>query len=431
MALGPLAPVARQRVFSGLGVVLPGALLNTYAAGTTTPQNTFSDQALTSANTNPIVADSGGLFGPIYVTPGIAYKFVLTTSASVAVWSQDYVQDDSVLITTVAGGGTGASTFTAHGVLIGEGTSPIAATTTGTAGQVLTSNGASADPTFQAATGDFSVCRGRLTLESGVPVSVTDQTAKTNIFFTPYLGNTIGLYDGSTAWTVLTFTEKTLALGTLTNDLPYDVFAYNNSGVVALEALAWTNKTTRATALVQQDGVLSKTGALTRRYLGTFHTTATTTTEDSAAKRLLQNYYHRVMRPVRVIYDTAYTYTTATYRQANAVATNQIEVVNGVAESAIDVWIHTAVYSSTIANVAMVHVGEDSTTTPATESLSPQFQIQSVSQANTISAHLTKMPAVGWHRYVWLEFGATGGNWNPASAGTGTPHNGMSGTWTC
>lgn len=49
----------------------------------------------------------------------------------------------------VSEGGTGASTLTDHGVLIGSGTSAISATGTGTSGQVLTSNGASADPTFQ------------------------------------------------------------------------------------------------------------------------------------------------------------------------------------------------------------------------------------------------------------------------------------------
>lgn len=51
---------------------------------------------------------------------------------------------------SVAFGGTGDATLTAHGVLIGAGTSAVAATSAGTAGQVLTSNGASADPTFQA-----------------------------------------------------------------------------------------------------------------------------------------------------------------------------------------------------------------------------------------------------------------------------------------
>jgi len=44
------------------------------------------------------------------------------------------------------------ATYTAHGVLIGEGTGSIVATATGSAGQFLVSNGASADPTFQTAT---------------------------------------------------------------------------------------------------------------------------------------------------------------------------------------------------------------------------------------------------------------------------------------
>lgn len=54
---------------------------------------------------------------------------------------------------SVANGGTGATTLTNHGVLLGQTTSAIVATSAGSSGQVLTSNGASADPTFQAATG--------------------------------------------------------------------------------------------------------------------------------------------------------------------------------------------------------------------------------------------------------------------------------------
>ena len=52
----------------------------------------------------------------------------------------------------VASGGTGAGTFTAHGVLLGEGTSAFHATTAGTAGQFFVSGGASADGSFQTAT---------------------------------------------------------------------------------------------------------------------------------------------------------------------------------------------------------------------------------------------------------------------------------------
>ncbi|MBI2462683.1 MAG: hypothetical protein HYV65_00325, partial [Candidatus Spechtbacteria bacterium] len=53
-------------------------------------------------------------------------------------------------------GGTGVATFTDAGVLIGNTTGAIQVTTAGTAGQVLTSNGAGVDPTFQAAAGGSS-----------------------------------------------------------------------------------------------------------------------------------------------------------------------------------------------------------------------------------------------------------------------------------
>lgn len=52
-------------------------------------------------------------------------------------------------IFSVYQGGTGASSFTAHGVLIGEGSSAIAASSAGTSGQCFMSNGSSSDPTFQ------------------------------------------------------------------------------------------------------------------------------------------------------------------------------------------------------------------------------------------------------------------------------------------
>lgn len=54
---------------------------------------------------------------------------------------------------TAAQGGTGLATLTAHNVLVGEGTGTVAFAAPGASGQVLTSNGAAADPTFQAAAG--------------------------------------------------------------------------------------------------------------------------------------------------------------------------------------------------------------------------------------------------------------------------------------
>jgi len=159
------------------------------------------------------------------------------------------------------------------------------------------------------------ICDGRLTLESGVAISITDQIDKDTIFFTPYNGNAIGLYNGSN-WELLHFSETSLSLGTLTSNTNYDVFAYNNSGTLGLEiGPAWTDDTTRSTNIVLQDGVYVKASDPTRRYLGTFRTTSTTTTEDSETRRFLWNMYNRTRKNLTMIKTTAtYTYTTIAWR---------------------------------------------------------------------------------------------------------------------
>jgi hypothetical protein len=93
-----------------------------------------------------------------------------------------------------------------------------------------------------------SICQGRLTTESGVPVSTSDRTAQGTLYFTPYNGGLVSLHDG-TRWKLYAFTERSLALSGLTSALPYDVFLFDNSGTLTLEFTAWTNGTTRATAL--------------------------------------------------------------------------------------------------------------------------------------------------------------------------------------
>ncbi len=58
-------------------------------------------------------------------------------------------------ILAVVNGGLGVASLAAHTVVIGAGTNPVATAGPGATGDVLTSNGASADPTFQpTASGD-------------------------------------------------------------------------------------------------------------------------------------------------------------------------------------------------------------------------------------------------------------------------------------
>ena len=173
---------------------------------------------------------------------------------------------------------------------------------------------------------------GRLTLETGVPVSTTDQTAKTTIYYTPYVSNVITLWDGN-AWLSVEFAETSLALGTITSGKNYDVFGYLSSGALAIEMLVWTSDTARATAVTIQDGRYCKSGDKTRLLLGTFRTTATTTTEDSEAKRFVGNVYNQVYRRAYRADTTSHAYNSATYRVWNNDAANIVQWVHPLAHS--------------------------------------------------------------------------------------------------
>ncbi len=97
MATAELGPVLKQRFFDANGVPLAGGLLNTYAAGTTTPLATYTDQGAGTPNANPIVLDSGG-YCNLWLGAS-SYKFVLTDSLSNAIFTVDNVQSIAGKIT--------------------------------------------------------------------------------------------------------------------------------------------------------------------------------------------------------------------------------------------------------------------------------------------------------------------------------------------
>jgi hypothetical protein len=74
------------------GSPLSGGLLYTYAAGTTTPQTTYTSVSGVTPNSNPVVLNAGGrVVGEIWLTQGQDYKFVLKNSADVTIGTYDNV----------------------------------------------------------------------------------------------------------------------------------------------------------------------------------------------------------------------------------------------------------------------------------------------------------------------------------------------------
>ena len=122
-----------------------------------------------------------------------------------------------------------------------------------------------------------SVSQGRLTLTSNTPVLSSNVTNATTLYYTPYTGSQISIWDGS-KWVLKTFTELSLSLSGLPANTNYDVFIYDNNGTLTLEAVAWSNSgagtSARASALSFLNGVRVKDSDK-RKYLGSFRTTGT------------------------------------------------------------------------------------------------------------------------------------------------------------
>jgi hypothetical protein len=224
---------------------------------------------------------------------------------------------------------------------------------------------------------------------------------KATVYWTPYKGNQVQLWDGAN-WTTYTSAEISLALGTITAALPYDIFMYQSAGTPTLELLAWTNATTRATAVTLQDGRYAKSGDKTRLYLGSFYTTATTTTEDSKRRRLLWNFYNRVRRDwIARDATTNWAYSLNAYRQARATATNQLEAMVGIAETAVEI-LSLNVVDTTSNGLVSAGIGINSTTVNSASLFSG---LTAVTTATVMTTSQLREVRLGYTFYPWLERG--------------------------
>lgn len=242
-----------QQFADATGLPYAGGFLYFYTTGTSTPLNTYSDSTLTTPNLNPIVLDSAGRAGSVFLQ-NLPYKVVLNDVNGVQVWTEDPVwsSDYSTLaqVQPFAGNPNGqlAGFAGTQGALPGSSmvwdyTNDIlyVATTTGNATTtVWTAVNAPVTSSFTATP------TGYLTLNSDPsnPILTTDAIASTAVYYTPYTGSTVPIYNG-TAFAQQTFTQLTLTLtASQAASTLYDVFIFNNSGVPTIvTGPAWTTST--------------------------------------------------------------------------------------------------------------------------------------------------------------------------------------------
>lgn len=204
--------------------------------------------------------------------------------------------------------------------------------------------------------------QGRLTLSSGTPVPNSSTTAATSIYYTPYTGGLIPIYDG-TNWILTYFTEltntttnSTVNPAACTTNSNYDLFVWNDSGTIRLcRGPAWSSDTSRGTGagtteLQRINGLWTNKVAITNgpgankgTYVGTVRTdgssqcnwvpTPAGAAGGAESKLHVFNAYNRVTFIGQCLDTTAsWSYATATWRSMNNSTTNRISYIDGLTE---------------------------------------------------------------------------------------------------
>jgi hypothetical protein len=284
---------------------------------------------------------------------------------------------------------------------------------------------------------DPSINTFRLTGVSATPVMIADSTTLSNLYLAQYRGNQIALYDGTNWQLIQPATEPTVAVSGRTTDLPFDVFAFINAGAVNLELLNWTNATTRATGLTRLNGVWTKTGDSTRRYVGSVRARSATTFHwvmngaDLPVKLDLFNADNRVEHSFTLKAGTnTWAYTIATWRQAQASANYQVDVMVGMQEEYFEATLQVTSRNSTISIARNVGIGFDSTTAFTGTTSATTNEVASIDCEQL--ARIKHQPVIGRHFYAWLEIStATGTCTWVGDDGALRIQSGLTGSYSC
>ena len=238
--------------------------------------------------------------------------------------------------------------------------------------------------------------QGRLTLSSTAPVITSDLTAQATIYYLPYNGCIVPIYDG-TQFNYLALGSSGISLALDSNSIHsgyqasgslFDVFVYNNSGTLTLgTGPAWSSSTSRGTGagttqISQVNGIWTNAVSITLRtgsasgstaavganqatYLGTMYATANGQTGISCTPSAaaggsnnivgLWNAYNRVpLASISRDSNNNWTYGTVTWREADNSASNRVSWVDGLGQSFIHGHYQCCAGSATVGSGAQI-----------------------------------------------------------------------------
>lgn len=267
-----------------------GGILRFFISGTSTPLAYFTDSALSAGSATTHTLNAAGRPTTAIFLQNLLYKVTLEDSAGNPIWTADpvYTSDysASAQFTVYAGNPNGNVAGTAGTGII---PSSVIWDSTNSILYVCTTSGVAAAAVWTAVNASATTPavpppQGRLTLTSATPVLAADVVAATAVYYTPFTGNLIPIYNG-TSMVPTEFAELTLTLvASHSADSLFDIFCFSNSGTLTLATgPAWTTQTPGSSArgagagttqLSRVKGIYTNTVSMTGRNGSTTYTIA-------------------------------------------------------------------------------------------------------------------------------------------------------------
>ena len=270
---------------------------------------------------------------------------------------------------------------------------------------------------------------GRLTLASNTPVITSSGMAATTIYYTPFVGNKIALYDGG-GWNIKAFTElsqtttdDTKSPAAVGNNSVYDLFVWLDSATLrCTRGPAWSTSVTRGTGagtteLELLDGTYVNKVAITNgptarrgRYVGTVRSNGSaqidwflggTALGGSAPLMHVWNMYNRVP-VVGTTCDSTDSWTSSAnaFELYNSSTGNQCNFVIGISEDMADALFSGALTISSA--LVALGIGLDSTTAKATNSTGAGISTTVAVRSGLVSSW-AGYPGIGIHYIAALQ----------------------------
>jgi hypothetical protein len=260
-----LSPSPKLQFFDANGNPLVGGKVYAFAAGTTTPLDTYTDSTGTTPAAHPLTLNSRGEC-EVWLGSG-AYKLELRTAAGVVVWTVDNVNTANLSSLTLGtplaatSGGTGQSAFVVGDLLYATSTTALGRLPAAVANNVLRSAGTGTLPVW-----------GKVVLTTDVSGTLPVANGGTGLSAPGISGNV--LYSNGSVW-------QSVALSTLVPDATDSV-----KGVVELATDAEVQAGTDATRAITPDALRKKALVLETKQTLTAVTTARFVGIPSWAKRV-------------------------------------------------------------------------------------------------------------------------------------------------